>query len=102
MVVSRQKEEPLASKLYVGNLNYRTEQESLHSLFSQYGEVVSAQIVVDRETGRSRGFGFVEFADETAAETATRELDGKEFEGRNLKVSEARSRGERPRQDYGY
>ena len=89
----------VAAKLYVGNLNYRTEQEALHSLFAQYGEVVSAQIVTDRETGRSRGFGFVEFAEDEAAEKAARELNGTEFEGRNLKVDEARTREQRPRRD---
>ncbi len=98
-----QKEVAVATKLYVGNLSYRTEQESLHSLFAQYGEVISAQIVTDRDTGRSRGFGFVEFADQEAAEKATRELNGTELDGRNLKVNEARSREERPkRDDYRY
>ena len=89
----------MATKLYVGNLSYRTEQESLHSLFAQYGEVISAQIVTDRDTGRSRGFGFVEFAEQESAEKATRELNGTELDGRNLKVNEARSREERPRRD---
>ncbi len=93
----------MATKLYVGNLSYRSEQEALHSLFAQYGEVISAQIVTDRDTGRSRGFGFVEFADQEAADKAARELNGTEFEGRNLKVNEARSREERPkRDDYRY
>lgn len=89
----------MAAKLYVGNLSYRTEQEALHALFAPYGEVLSAQIVTDRDTGRSRGFGFVEFADKEAADKAARELNGTEFEGRNLKVNEARSREERPRRD---
>lgn len=89
----------MAAKLYVGNLSYRTEQEALRSLFAPYGEVVSAQVVTDRETGRSRGFGFVEFADDEAAEKATRELNGAEFEGRNLKVNEAHARERRPRRD---
>ena len=94
-----QREVAVATKLDVGNLSYRTEQESLHSLFAQYGEVISAQIVTDRDTGRSRGFGFVEFADQESAEKATRELNGTELDGRNLKVNEARSREERPRRD---
>lgn len=87
----------MATKLYVGNLSYQTEQESLHSLFSQYGEVVSAQVIMDRDTGRSRGFGFVELASDEAAQSATQALNGMEFEGRNLKVNEARSRDDRPR-----
>lgn len=85
----------MANKLYVGNLNYRTEQESLRSLFSQFGEVVSATVLTDRETGRSRGFGFVEMADEDAATAAIQGLNGTEFEGRMLKVNEARERSQR-------
>lgn len=87
----------MATKLYVGNLSYQTEQEALHSLFSQYGEVLSAQVIMDRDTGRSRGFGFVELATDEAAQSATQALNGMEFEGRNLKVNEARSRDDRPR-----
>lgn len=85
----------MANKLYVGNLNYRTEQESLRSLFTQYGEVVSATILTDRDTGRSRGFGFVEMADEDSASAAIQGLNGTEFEGRTLKVNEARERSDR-------
>jgi len=85
----------VANKLYVGNLSYRTEQESLRSLFTQYGEVVSATILTDRDTGRSRGFGFVEMADQDAANAAIQGLNGTEFEGRMLKVNEARERSNR-------
>lgn len=85
----------MANKLYVGNLSYRTEQESLRSLFSQYGEVVSATVLTDRDTGRSRGFGFVEMADQDAANAAVQALNGMEFEGRMLKVNEARERSNR-------
>lgn len=85
----------MANKLYVGNLNYRTEQESLRSLFSQFGEVVSATILTDRDTGRSRGFGFVEMGDQDAASAAIQGLNGTEFEGRTLKVNEARERSDR-------
>ena len=85
----------MANKLYVGNLSYRTEQESLRSLFSQYGEVVSATVLTDRDTGRSRGFGFVEMADQDAASAAIQGLNGTEFEGRMLKVNEARERSNR-------
>lgn len=86
----------MANKLYVGNLNYRTEQESLRSLFSQFGEVVSAVILTDRDTGRSRGFGFVEMNDADSASAAIAALNGTEFEGRMLKVNVARERQERP------
>ena len=90
----------MANKLYVGNLNYRTEQESLRSLFTQFGEVVSATILTDRDTGRSRGFGFVEMADQDSANAAVQGLNGTEFEGRALKVNEARERSNRD--DRGY
>ncbi len=85
----------MANKLYVGNLNYQTEQENLRSLFTQFGEVVSATILTDRDTGRSRGFGFVEMADEDSASAAIQGLNGTEFEGRSLKVNEARERSDR-------
>ncbi|MFP4115012.1 MAG: RNA recognition motif domain-containing protein [Spirochaetota bacterium] len=85
----------MANKLYVGNLNYRTEQESLRSLFQQFGEVVSATILTDRDTGRSRGFGFVEMSDQDSASAAVQGLNGTEFEGRMLKVNEARERSDR-------
>lgn len=90
----------MANKLYVGNLSYRTEQESLRSLFTQFGEVVSATILSDRDTGQSRGFGFVEMADQNAANAAVQGLNGSEFEGRTLKVNEARERSNRDDRDY--
>ena len=79
-------------KIYVGNLSYQTTNEELESAFTSYGEVVSAEVIVDRYSGRSRGFGFVEMADSGAAETAIRELDGKELSGRVLTVNEAKPR----------
>lgn len=85
----------MANKLYVGNLSYRTEQESLRSLFAQFGDVVSAVILSDRDTGRSRGFGFVEMADADGASAAIEALNGTEFEGRTLKVNVAREREDR-------
>ena len=85
----------MASKLYVGNLSYQTESEGLRTLFQQFGEVVSATVLTDRETGRSRGFGFVEMSDANAAAAAVSALNGTEFEGRMLKVNEARERTER-------
>ena len=85
----------MASKLYVGNLSYQTESESLRALFQQFGDVVSATVLTDRDTGRSRGFGFVEMGSEDAATAAIQALNGTEFEGRTLKVNEARERTER-------
>ena len=85
----------MANKLYVGNLNYRSEESDLESLFAEYGEVTSLNILVDRVTGRSRGFGFVEMSDDAAAEAAIKALDGAEFDGRNLRVNEARPREDR-------
>ncbi len=79
--------------LYVGNINYNATAEDLKPLFAEYGEVISVKIINDRETGRSKGFGFVEM--ESGAETAAEELDGKEFEGRRLRVNEARPRAPR-------
>ncbi len=85
----------MAKKLYVGNLNYATQEDQLEDLFAQYGSVASARIIFDRETQRSKGFGFVEYEDDAAAEAAMSALDGQEFDGRNLRVNEARER--RPR-----
>jgi len=84
----------MATKLYVGNLSFQTEGHQLRELFEQYGDLVSLNIVTDRETGRSRGFGFVEYEDEGAARAAETALDGQEFDGRQLRVNEARPRNE--------
>ncbi|RPJ61610.1 MAG: RNA-binding protein [Acidobacteria bacterium] len=82
----------MSMKLYVGNLSYRTSDSDLQQLFSQTGQVESAILITDRETGRSRGFGFVEMASREEGERAIRELNGKEVDGRNLTVNEARPR----------
>jgi RNA recognition motif-containing protein len=84
-------------KIYVGNLSWSTTDAELQDLFSQYGNVQSARVITDRETGRSRGFGFVEM-DDADAPKAISELDGRDFAGRNLRVNEAQ---ERPRRDGG-
>jgi len=83
------------NKLYVGNLSFGTTEEQLRELFEQYGRTQSVNVIVDRETGRSRGFGFVEFESADGARAAQEALDGKEFDGRPLRVNEAqeRSRG---------
>lgn len=79
-------------KLYVGNLSFNTSESELRELFSQYGEVASASLVMDRETGRPRGFGFVEFADAEHAKAAIAGLNGQNVGGRDLTVNEAKPR----------
>lgn len=82
----------MSTKLYVGNLSFGTTQQDLEQLFGESGTVQSASIIEDRETGRSRGFGFVEMASKEEATAAIAALDGKEVQGRNLKVNEAKPR----------
>lgn len=86
----------LSKNIYVGNLTWGATDADLRSLFSQYGEVTSARVIEDRETGRSRGFGFVEMEDNGALQ-AIQELNGTKFQGRDLKVNEAQPRESRPR-----
>lgn len=91
----------MAKKLYVGGLSYSTTEDSLKDLFSQAGTVETATIIVDKMSGRSKGFGFVEMSSEEEAAKAIELLDGKEFEGRALKVNEARPMEARPpRRDF--
>jgi RNA recognition motif-containing protein len=82
----------VGNRLYVGNLPYSTTDDSLREAFAAHGEVVSASVVIDRETGRSRGFGFVEMATAEAAQAATNALNGQLLDGRPLTVNEARER----------
>jgi RNA recognition motif-containing protein len=82
----------MGKKLYVGNLSFRVTDDDLFEHFSQLGTVESANIVMDRETGRSRGFGFVEMTNEDEADNAVNEYNGKEYDGRNMVVNEARPR----------
>ncbi|MCA9289491.1 MAG: RNA-binding protein [Phycisphaerales bacterium] len=79
--------------IYVGNLPFRYSDNDLRELFSAYGQVKSAKIIMDRETDRSRGFGFVEMMDAASAETAIKELNEADVDGRSLVVNEARERG---------
>jgi len=79
-------------KLYVGNLPFSMSESELHELFSQHGDVASANLVMDRDTGRPRGFGFVEFSDPSQADAAIEALNGTEIGGRSLTVNEARPR----------
>ena len=81
--------------IYVGNISWDTTDVSLQSAFEQYGQVTSARIVMDRDTGRSRGFGFVEMPNDDEARAAIDALNGAELDGRNLRVNEARPREER-------
>jgi len=87
-------------KLYVGNLPYSYNEDSLRALFSEYGEVFSAAIILDRATNRSKGFGFVELED-AQAHKAIEEKNGLDVEGRNIVVNEARPREEGPRRSFG-
>jgi cold-inducible RNA-binding protein len=86
----------VGKKLYVGNLTYRTNSSDLEQLFSQYGTVQSAEVISDRETGRSKGFGFVEMNTEAEAKSAIEGLHEHEIDGRRLTVNEARPREPRP------
>ena len=84
--------------IYVGNLPYSTTDADLRTAFGQYGEVASAAIIMDKMTGRSKGFGFVEMPSKAEAEAAIQALDGQDLNGRNLKVNEAKPREDRPRE----
>jgi RNA recognition motif-containing protein len=88
-------------KLYVGNLSFETSETDLQDLFEQHGKVTDVALINDRETGRSRGFGFVTMSDATEGNAAMTALNGKEVSGRTLTVNEARAREERPRQFAG-
>jgi RNA recognition motif-containing protein len=91
----------MATKLYVGNLTYGVTNDALEALFVPFGNVRSAQVVMDRDTGRSKGFGFVEMENRDEANTAIRQLHEQHHEGRALTVNEARPREDRPRGSYG-
>ena len=83
--------------IYVGNLSFNTNEEDLTQHFSQHGEVLSAKVITDRDTGRSRGFGFVEMASRSEGENAIAELNNKSVDGRQLKVNESKPRSDNPR-----
>jgi RNA recognition motif-containing protein len=85
----------MAKKLYVGNVGYDMKDADLSQLFAQHGTVVSATVIMDRETGRSKGFGFVEMSSDAEGEAAIAALNGKDYSGRALTVAEARPRTER-------
>lgn len=90
-------------KIYAGNLSYSVTDEDLRAAFSQFGTVDSADVIMDRSTGRSKGFGFVEMGNDDEAKAAIQGLNGKDLDGRSLNVNEARPRTERPqRSSYRY
>lgn len=93
----------MTTKLYVGNISFQAREEDLEEMFTPYGEVKSVRIITDRETGRSRGFAFVEMGSEDEANAAAQAMDGKEAGGRNLKVNPAKEReaGDRPQRGGG-
>lgn len=92
----------MGKKLYVGNLPYSTTDESLAGIFSECGTVDSAKVITDRETGRSKGFGFVEMSNDDEAATAIDQLNGSEVDGRSMRVNEARPMAPRNNRDGGF
>jgi RNA recognition motif-containing protein len=82
----------MGRRLYVGNLAWTVTDQDLHDVFSEAGEVQSAQVIIDRETKRSRGFGFVEMASDDAADEAVKKLNGRDLKGRSMRVNEAQAR----------
>ena len=89
----------MGKKLFVGGLSFNTTDDALREGFARFGEITEAKVITDRDTGRSRGFGFVTYTDEQAAQKAIAELNGTEFDGRNIKVNEAE---DKPRGGGGY
>jgi len=87
-------------QIYVGNMSYGTTEEGLRELFGQYGEVGSVKIITDRDTGRAKGFGFITMDNDSEASSAIEALNEKEFDGRTLRVNEAKPREERPRRNF--
>ena len=83
----------MSKKLFVGGLSWGTTDEGLHGAFSRFGEIVEAKVITDRETGRSRGFGFVTYSNDESAVTAINEMNGAELDGRSIKVNEAEDKG---------
>ena len=88
-------------KIFVGNLSFNTEDEGLRNAFTPFGTVNDATVITDRDSGRSRGFGFVEIADDASAEAAIQALNGTAVDGRTLTVNQAKPRTDRPRSNAG-
>jgi cold-inducible RNA-binding protein len=91
----------MGTKIYVGNLSYDTDNTSLDQMFKSYGTVASAQVIMDRDSGRSKGFGFVEMGTSAEATAAINALNGTEINGRAVTVNEAKPREDRPRSNSG-
>lgn len=91
----------MATKLFIGKLSFDTTNDSLQTKFAEFGTVLSAQVIMDRDTNRSKGFGFVEMEDQEAAQAAIKALDGNDFEGRTIVVSVAKPREDRPQSNGG-
>ena len=85
----------MSTKLFVGGLSWDTSDDGLRNAFEEYGQVVEAKVITDRDTGRSRGFGFVTMGNESEAQNAMREMDGVTLDGRSIRVNEANDRGPR-------
>jgi RNA recognition motif-containing protein len=90
----------MATKLFVGSLPWGIDDQALEELFTSFGPVASAKVIVDRDTNRSKGFGFVEFDDDNAAQEAIKKLNGTDVQGRTIVVNEARPREDRPQRDF--
>lgn len=91
----------MAKKIYVGNLAFSVNDEELQQAFASFGNVISARIVIDKMSGRSKGFGFVEIEDDAGADAAISKMDGQEIGGRPVRVSEAKPQEDRPRREGG-
>ena len=91
----------MGNRLYIGNLSYDATENDLRAFFEQSGSVIGCEVMIDRHTGRSKGFAFVEMASQKDADKAIETYDGKDFQGRPLTVNEARPRAERPPQNFG-
>jgi len=85
----------MSKKIFVGDLSWDTTDQGLHQAFTKFGEIAEAKVITDRDTGRSRGFGFVTFDDDSAADKAIAEMDGKELDGRSIRVNEAQEKNSR-------
>ena len=91
----------MAYKLFIGSLAWTTDDAGLEAAFAPYGKIVSATVVKDRDSGRSKGFGFVEFEEDADGKAAIDAMNGKDLDGRAIVVNEARPREDRPRRDFG-
>ena len=87
----------MGNKLFVGGLSWDTNDSSLHDAFSKHGDVVEAKVILERDTGRSRGFGFVTMGDDSMASAAMQQLDGQSLDGRTIRVNEAQEKSRGPR-----